>query len=254
MRRRVKRWKSAPSRPHNKVGDAAVLYKTLKVKLVEDEDKSRIEDFDLFPPTCSSSEDHDRISPPNEPTFKIQEPSDDFVRFRGNSLGSAVRELSPRREIQLNHISYNGPEKSADAPILSALPPRAPIRNGIATASLRSRPPPPPYTAGGRQKPPPYPGRNTATSNSSACSTPLPSSFVPQSASTPKSDKGSPVKECDRPVVAEGEKRTFVREKSEFCNFGPSIIKPSKSHPAHGAVAHHAANLGKRNIICQRAQ
>ncbi|VDK49349.1 unnamed protein product [Cylicostephanus goldi] len=164
MRRRVKRWRSVPPRHQNKVADAAVLYKALlKVKL--DQDPPRIEDFDPFPPTCSSSEDHDRISPPNEAPFRVQEPpSDEFVRFRGNSLGSSTRDYSPHRETQLNHISYNGPEKTPDIHILSALPPRAPIRNSVATASLRSRPPPPPYTATGRQKPPPYPGRNGANS------------------------------------------------------------------------------------------
>lgn len=56
-----------------------------------------------------------------------------------------------------------GPERSADGPLLSALPPRAPIRNTAATASLRTRPPPPPYTSNGRQKPPPYPGRTLGT-------------------------------------------------------------------------------------------
>ncbi|EYB95550.1 hypothetical protein Y032_0158g3233 [Ancylostoma ceylanicum] len=221
MRRTVKRWKSAPSR-HVKVGDA-VLYKPLKVKLVHQE-KPRIEDFDPFPPTCSSSEDHDRISPPNEPTFRGQDPlNDDFVRFRGDSVGGSMRDYSPRRDTQSTQISYNGPERSADGPLLSALPPRAPMRNTLATASLRSRPPPPPYTANGRQKPPPYPGRTP--SNASTCSTPLPASFVPQSASTPKSDKGSPTKECERPVVGEGEKRTFVREKEERLDKAMSIYE-----------------------------
>ncbi|KAK6758259.1 hypothetical protein RB195_015838 [Necator americanus] len=186
-----------------------------------------IEDFDPFPPTCSSSEDHDRISPPrNEPTLTGQDPlHDDFVRFRGGSVGSSLRDYSPRRDTLLSQINYNGPERSADGPMLSALPPRAPIRNTMATASLRTRPPPPPYTAGnGRQKPPPYPGRN-APNSASNCSTPLPSSFVPQSASTPKSDKGSPVKECELPVVAEGEKRTFVREKEERLDKAMSIYE-----------------------------
>lgn len=40
MRRKVKRWKSAPSR-HVKVGDA-VLYKPLKVKLVDQEKPSKL--------------------------------------------------------------------------------------------------------------------------------------------------------------------------------------------------------------------
>ncbi|KAK6758260.1 hypothetical protein RB195_015838 [Necator americanus] len=225
MRRKVKRWKSAPSRHVKVVGDT-ILYKPLKVKLL-DQEKPRIEDFDPFPPTCSSSEDHDRISPPrNEPTLTGQDPlHDDFVRFRGGSVGSSLRDYSPRRDTLLSQINYNGPERSADGPMLSALPPRAPIRNTMATASLRTRPPPPPYTAGnGRQKPPPYPGRN-APNSASNCSTPLPSSFVPQSASTPKSDKGSPVKECELPVVAEGEKRTFVREKEERLDKAMSIYE-----------------------------
>ncbi|KAL6744247.1 hypothetical protein Aduo_017201 [Ancylostoma duodenale] len=169
MRRTVKRWKSAPSR-HGKVGDA-VLYKPLKVKLDHvDQEKPRIEDFDPFPPTCSSSEDHDRISPPHEPTFRGQDPlNDDFVRFRGDSVGGSMRDYSPR-DTQPNHISYNG--KTA-----------------------------------------------------STCSTPLPASFVPQSASTPKSDKGSPTKESERPVVGEGEKRTFVREKDERLDKAMSIYE-----------------------------
>ncbi|WKY13172.1 hypothetical protein Q1695_004186 [Nippostrongylus brasiliensis] len=201
-----------------------------------------IDDFDPFPPTCSSSEDHDRISPRHEATFTPQEHSpNDFIRFRGDALGGSLRDYSPRRNntsvasatSTLGQVAYSGPEKSADGPYISALPPRAPIRNSAATASLRTRPPPPPYTSTGtKQKPPPYPGRTSSAS----CSTPLPSSFVPQSASTPKSDKGSPVREVERgststatttttSVVAEGEKRTFVREKEERLDKAMSIYE-----------------------------
>ncbi|VDL73417.1 unnamed protein product [Nippostrongylus brasiliensis] len=57
-----------------------------------------IDDFDPFPPTCSSSEDHDRISPRHEATFTPQEHSpNDFIRFRGDALGGSLRDYSPRR-------------------------------------------------------------------------------------------------------------------------------------------------------------
>ncbi|KAK6044495.1 hypothetical protein COOONC_18000 [Cooperia oncophora] len=95
-------------------------------------------------------------------------------------------------------------------------PARLPYESLRHAFTLRTRPPPPPYFSGGKQKPPPYPGRTSSVGAASSCSTPLPSSFVPQSASTPKSDKGSPVKEIGKPsdqVVGEGERRTFVREK-----------------------------------------
>ncbi|KAK6030967.1 hypothetical protein OSTOST_02886 [Ostertagia ostertagi] len=208
----------------------------------------RIDDFDPFPPTCSSSEDHDRITPPHETTCTPQESiNNDFVRFRGDAVGGSLRDYSPRRTLALDRISCSGaytfvqttaplednetlfcvgPERSADSPMISALPPRAPIRNSAATASLRTRPPPPPYFSNGKQKPPPYPGRTSSTASS--CSTPLPSSFVPQSASTPKSDKGSPVKEIGKPldlVVGEGERRTFVREKEERLDKAMSIYE-----------------------------
>lgn len=51
---------------------------------------------------------------------------------------------------------------------------------------------------------------------------------MPQSASTPKSDKGSPIKDIERAlecVVAEGEKRTFVREKEERLDKAMSIYE-----------------------------
>uniref|UniRef100_A0A7I4Z0L1 HOOK_N domain-containing protein n=1 Tax=Haemonchus contortus TaxID=6289 RepID=A0A7I4Z0L1_HAECO len=186
-----------------------------------------IDDFDPFPPTCSSSEDHDRVTPPHESTFtSLEAIHNDFVRFRNDAVGGSLRDYSPRRTPTLNQVSYNGPEKSADGPQISALPPRAPIRNIGATASLRTRPPPPPYSSNGKQKPPPYPGR--ASSVTSSCSTPLPPSFVPQSASTPKSDKGSPVREIQKPldvVVGEGERRTFVREKEERLDKAMSIYE-----------------------------
>ncbi|VDO30908.1 unnamed protein product [Haemonchus placei] len=186
-----------------------------------------IDDFDPFPPTCSSSEDHDRITPPHESTFtSLEAIHNDFVRFRNDAVGGSLRDYSPRRTPTLNQVSYNGAEKSADGPQVTALPPRAPIRNIGATASLRTRPPPPPYSSNGKQKPPPYPGR--ASSVTSSCSTPLPPSFVPQSASTPKSDKGSPVREIQKPldvVVGEGERRTFVREKEERLDKAMSIYE-----------------------------
>ncbi|PIO76906.1 hypothetical protein TELCIR_00993 [Teladorsagia circumcincta] len=122
-----------------------------------------IDDFDPFPPTCSSSEDHDRITPPHETICTPQEPiCNDFVRFRGDAVGGSMRDYSPRRAPALDRISCSGPERSADGPMISALPPRAPIRNTAATASLRSRPPPPPYFSNGKQKPPPYPGRTSS--------------------------------------------------------------------------------------------
>ncbi|VDO68480.1 unnamed protein product [Heligmosomoides polygyrus] len=122
-----------------------------------------IDDFDPFPPTCSSSEDHDRTSPRHESTFTPQDLTHgDFVRIRGDVVGGSMRDYSPRRmhTHSKEQISCNGLEKAVDGPYIAALPPRAPIRNTAATASLRTRPPPPPYTSSnGKQKPPPYPGR-----------------------------------------------------------------------------------------------
>ncbi|KAK6033975.1 hypothetical protein COOONC_28515 [Cooperia oncophora] len=163
----------------------------------------------------------------SRPSLHKEPIHNDFVRFRGDAVGSSLRDYSSR-VLASNHLSYNGTEKSADGLMISALPPRAPIRNTAATASLRTRPPPPPYFPNGKQKPPPYPGRTSSVGAASSCSTPLPSSFVPQSASTPKSDKGSPVKEIGKPsdqVVGEGERRTFVREKEERLDKAMSIYE-----------------------------
>ncbi|VDM58315.1 unnamed protein product [Angiostrongylus costaricensis] len=151
-----------------------------------------MEEFEDFPPTCSSSDDHDRVSPRHEPTFPPQ----------------STERLDP-------------------GPVPCGLPPRAPMRNTPVTASLRSYAVPPPYSACNKQKPPPYPGR---AHSGSPCSTPLPASFVPQSSSTPKSSDESPSRKesVNKPpdqVVAEGERRTFIREKEERLDKAMSIYE-----------------------------
>ncbi|KAK5964785.1 hypothetical protein GCK32_000463 [Trichostrongylus colubriformis] len=212
--------------PPAKVLPRTGIYGKASLRLPLTFKKRRIDDFDPFPPTCSSSEDHDRITPPHESAYVHQDQlhSGDFVRFRGDAVGGSLRDYSPRRTIPLDHIPHN--EKPTDGTMISALPPRAPMRNTGVTASLRSRPPPPPYSSNGKQKPPPYPGRTSSVGSS--CSTPLPSSFIPQSASTPKSDQCSPLNDVGRPldlVVGEGERRTFVREKEERLDKAMSIYE-----------------------------
>ncbi|KAJ1366375.1 hypothetical protein KIN20_027014 [Parelaphostrongylus tenuis] len=187
-----------------------------------------MEEFEDFPPTCSSSDDHDRISPRHEPAFTPQKTvNGDFLRCRGEVLGGSMRDYSPRRTTVNGAISCNGSEKLDVGPVPSGLPPRAPIRNTTVTASLRTHAVPPPYSACCKQKPPPYPGRAPSTSS---CSTPLPASFVPQSSSTPKSSHESPSEKgvADKPpdqVVAEGERRTFIREKEERLDKAMSIYE-----------------------------
>uniref|UniRef100_A0A1I7XNC7 WH2 domain-containing protein n=1 Tax=Heterorhabditis bacteriophora TaxID=37862 RepID=A0A1I7XNC7_HETBA len=177
-------------------------------------------DFDPFPPTCSSSEDPDRISPRYEAieTFHDAHTAESgFLRPRGVQIGGSVREVGGFR--RLPQFTYTNTERLRDG-TQNALPPRVPVRNSNLTGSLRTRPPPPPYPSIS-SKPPPYPGKTPTTS--SPC--PTSSQFLPQSASTPKSEKGSPNKDADRPVVAEGEKRAFVREKDERVDKAMSIYE-----------------------------
>ncbi|KJH48698.1 hypothetical protein DICVIV_05199 [Dictyocaulus viviparus] len=192
----------------------------------------RIDDFEDFPPTCSSSDDHERVSPRHESTITPQRPlHGEHIRSRDDVIGGSLRDFSPRRKTitigktARNVVLSESFERMSVGIASSGLPPRAPIRNTPATASLRTHAFPPPYSNTNKHKPPPYPGR---TPSGPSCSTPLPQSFVPQSSSTPKSTNGSPAKEADKQqeqVVAEGERRAFIREKEDRLDKAMSIYE-----------------------------
>ncbi|CAI4222792.1 unnamed protein product [Auanema sp. JU1783] len=198
-----------------------------------------VDDLDIFPPTCSSSDDVDRTSPRYEvitttkdsPGFPSFNPA---LRNRNDIIGGSVRVYSNNRRpiVSSGSLERNGSERPVDVP--SYLPPRAPVRNSSVTASLRARPPPPPYPK--TKPPPPYQRCSTPNDN---CATPVESSpvfFAPKCSSTPKSKNAE-----DRLVVGEGEKRDFVREKEERVDKAMSIYEnvnstEAKATPAESTV------------------
>ncbi|MFH4978110.1 hypothetical protein AB6A40_004819 [Gnathostoma spinigerum] len=129
---------------------------------------------------------------------------------------------------EVNHdiISLCGSERAVDVPYQSrALPPRPPSRPNSSNSASVSRRPPPPYnpnlkshstpSTASKPPPPPYPGR-TSTPNG-----PPPCEFLPQDASTPKSER-----DCSSPrVVEEGERREVIRDKEERAQKAMSIYE-----------------------------
>ncbi|KAF1755477.1 hypothetical protein GCK72_022046 [Caenorhabditis remanei] len=155
------------------------------------------DDNDNLPPTCSSSDDHEIVSP--DFSEKNVRPG---MRSRNDFLGGSVRIPAGARRYLNDNENHNQST--------SFLPPRVPLRNTPTTSSLRSRPPPPPYNPRGPvSKTPHYRESDDSPSRKPGN---LSSLFEPIAHSTPNSSLlGSP----DRRVVAEGEKREAVRDKDE---------------------------------------
>ncbi|PIC30581.1 hypothetical protein B9Z55_021776 [Caenorhabditis nigoni] len=156
------------------------------------------DDNDNLPPTCSSSDDHDVVSPDFTMTKNA------LLRSRNDFLGGSVRISAGSRRYMNDYEAHN-----LSTPFL---PPRVPIRNSPATSSLRSRPPPPPYHPRGTGPRTPQNYRESDDSPSRRSENLSGSFFKPIAHSTPN---GSLLGSPDRRVVAEGEKREMIRDKDE---------------------------------------